>query len=335
MTRRNKRILGLVAGLAVLVVACFASLAIGSRPISLAEMIGAFRAYDPGNDSHLIVRELRLPRTIVALLCGIALGVAGSVMQAVTRNPLAEPGLLGVNAGAAAAVIIGISVFNLTLMQHYVWCGFIGAGLAGIAVFLLGQAHETGINPVRLVLAGAGISIVLGSVTGIVILNAPLEVLDDFRHWSAGSFDGKGFDNAIVLAIAVAFGLGVALSIAGSLNAVALGDELGQTLGVNVGLTWAGACLSIMLLAGAATAAGGPIGFVGLVAPHIARAVTGPDHRWILPYSALFAAVMLLVSDVAGRVIAMPAEVAAGIIALLIGGPFFIAVVRRFRLRQL
>lgn len=333
--QRPKRLWMLADAVLVLAVASLLSLAIGSRPIPLVTLLEALRAYAPLNDQHLVIWELRVPRTIVAILAGLALGTAGAVMQAITRNPLAEPGLLGINAGAAAAVIIGITAFHLTVMIHYVWFAFAGAGLAGVAVFVLGRAHETGTNPVRLVLAGAGLSVMLGSLTGIVMLNAPLAVVDDFRHWSAGSIEGRGFDIAGVLAVAVTLGLAVALFISRDLNAVAFGRDLGEALGVRLRRTWILACLCVMLLAGAATAAIGPIGFVGLVAPHIARFAAGSDHRWLLPFSALFAAILLLCADIAGRVVVAPAEVAAGIVALLIGGPFFVAVVRRYRLARL
>ncbi len=335
LRRRRSRRLGLLAGCGVLLLAVLASLAIGSRPVPLADAFDALLTFDPGNDLHLVVRELRVPRTIVALLAGLALGVAGAVMQAVTRNPLAEPGLLGINAGAAVAVALGVLVFNLTSMAQYVWLAFLGAGLAGTAVFILGQAHETGTNPVRLVLAGAGLSVMLASVTGMIILNAPVTVLDDFRNWAAGSVEGRGYDVAGILAISVTAGLGAAFSIAGNLNALALGEDLGQALGVSRRRTWVLACLSVMLLAGSATAGAGPIGFVGLVAPQIARAVTGPDYRLILPCSALFAAILLLGADVIGRMILPPAEIAAGIVAALIGGPVFVMIVRRFRLARL
>lgn len=333
--RGRRRLAGLLAGLAVLVLLCLASLAFGSRPIPLQAVLDAVFAHDARDDRHLIVWSLRLPRTAVALLAGLALGVAGAVMQAVTRNPLAEPGLLGVNAGAAVAVVLGAAVFGVTTMAGYVWFGIAGAGMAGIAVFVLGRAHETGTNPVRLVLAGAGLSVMLGAVTGIVLINAPLAVLDNFRNWAAGSVAGRGFDIAGILALATFFGLATAFSIAGNLNAIALGDDLGKALGLNTRLTLILACLAVMLLAGAATAAAGPIGFVGLVAPHLARTVTGPDYRWILPYSALFAAILLLGADSLGRVIAAPEEIAAGIVTALVGGPFFIIVVRKFRLKQL
>ena len=333
--RRKNRRLGLLGGCGVLCLVVLASLVIGSRPVPLDQTFEALWAFDPANDLHLVVRELRVPRTMVALLAGLALGVSGAVMQAVTRNPLAEPGLLGINAGAAVAVALGVLVLDLTAMAHYVWLSFLGAGLAGTAVFILGQAHETGTNPVRLVLAGAGLSVMLGAVTGMIILNAPVTVFDDFRNWAAGSVEGRGYDVAGVLAVSVVAGLGAAFSIAGNLNAMALGEDLGQALGVSRRGTWVLACLSVMLLAGSATAGAGPIGFVGLVAPQIARAVTGPDYRFILPCSALFAGILLVAADVIGRLIAPPSEIAAGIVAALIGGPLFVLIVRRFRLARL
>ncbi|HKS13957.1 MAG TPA: iron ABC transporter permease [Pseudomonas sp.] len=333
--RRAGRSRGLLIGLSLLVLLALLSLAIGSSNIPLTTTLDALRAADPHNDQHLVIRELRLPRTLIALLAGLALGVSGSVMQAVTRNPLAEPGLLGINAGAGLAVITSVVLLDLTSMSHYLWCAFLGAGLAGMVVFLLGQAHETGTNPVRLVLAGAGLSVMLASLTGIIVLNVPPEVFDRFRNWAAGSLSGSGFHLLELPAVAIASGLMLALSIAGNLNALALGKELGQALGMNLRLTWLLACLSVMLLAGAATAIAGPIGFVGLVAPHLARMLVGPDYRWIMLYAAPIAAALLLGADVLGRVIAIPAEIAAGVIALLLGGPCFILLVRRFRLSRL
>lgn len=291
---RSRRCQGLLLGLLLLVVAVLASLVVGSRSIGVAQVFEALSAYDRLDDQHLIVRELRVPRTLVAILAGLALGLAGAIMQAVTRNPLAEPGLLGINAGAGVGVIVGVAVLGLSSMSGYVWCAFVGAGLAGVAVFMLGRAQETGTNPVRLVLAGAGLSVMLASVTGIIILNAPAQVFDQFRHWASGSLEKSGFEAVGVLAMAVVPGAVTVLALAGSLNAMALGKDLGLALGVNVRLTWLLACLAVMLLAGAATAAAGPIGFVGLVAPHLARLLVGPDYRWILPYSALFAGVLLL-----------------------------------------
>ena len=318
-----------------LLLAMLVSLAVGSRPIPLAEVIAAIRAPDPGNDLHLIVRELRVPRMFLAILAGTALGMAGALMQAVTRNPLAEPGLLGINAGAAVAVVLAIMVFGLTSMTQYVWFGFLGAGMAGFAVFTLGRAHEAGTDPVRLILAGAGIAIVLGAVTGIVILNAPLDVFDDFRNWSAGAVSGRDAEVATVLATVLIPAAILTFSLANSLNILSLGPDLGRALGVRAGRVWAMTCIAVMLLAGAATAGAGPIGFIGLVAPHAARMICGPDYRWLLPISALFAAILLLLADIIGRVLIAPDEVAAGIVAALLGGPVFILLVRRFRLVEL
>ncbi|GEK69467.1 FecCD family ABC transporter permease [Paracoccus denitrificans] len=322
-------------GIAVLAVLALASLAIGSRAVPPGQVLAAMFDFDPGNDLHLIVRELRLPRTLLAVFAGAALGLAGAVMQAVTRNPLAEPGLLGVNSGAAIAVVLGASALGLTQMAQYVWFGFLGAGLAGVAVFLLGRAHESGTDPVRLVLAGAGISVLLGAAASLVILNSALEVLDLFRNWGAGALEGRGRAVALTMGVTLVLGGALALALAPGLNAMALGHDTGRALGLRPERFWAAACLSVMILAGAATAAAGPIGFVGLVAPHIARAVTGPDNRRVLPLSALFAASTLLGADILGRIVAPPNEIAAGIVATILGGPFFIHVVRRFRLARL
>ncbi|NPD14009.1 iron ABC transporter permease [Xinfangfangia sp. D13-10-4-6] len=328
-----------LSGLVLLLLLSLISLAIGSRSVPLPEVMRAFTAYDPTNDLHLILRELRLPRTLLALSAGAALGLAGGVMQAVTRNPLAEPGLLGVNAGAAMAVVLGASAFGLTDVTQYVWLGFLGAGLAGVAVFVLGRVHGegtgSGTDPVRLVLAGAGLSVLLGAATGFVILNARLEVLDVFRNWGSGMLEGRGAGVALVMAVALAFGGGLALILTRDLNALAMGVSMGLALGLRPGPVWALSCLAVMVLAGAATACAGPIAFVGLVAPHFARAISGPDNRRLLPLAALFGAGILLAADILGRVVVPPSELAAGIVAAILGGPFFIHVVRRFRMAQL
>jgi len=325
----------LVAGLLLLFVAALASLLIGSHPIAFEVVVDALYRPDLHNDEHLIVRELRVPRTLVALLAGLALGAAGTLMQALTRNPLAEPGLLGVNAGAALAVILGVALFGLTQVSQYIPLAFLGAGSAGIAVFLLGQAGAGDSNPVRLVLAGAGLSMLLASLTAILVLNTPPQVYDHFRNWAAGSLAGSSTAALPLPTLAIALGLALAAALMPQLNALALGRDLGRALGVNLRLTWALACVALMLLAGSATAIAGPIGFVGLVAPHLARLLVGPDYRRMLPYAALIAALLLLGADLLGRVLAAPAELAAGTLALLLGGPAFIVLIGRFRLCQL
>ncbi len=320
--------------LAVMILLAALSLAVGSRSVPPGEVMRAFTAYDPANDLHLVVRELRLPRTLLGLAAGGALGLAGALMQAVTRNPLAEPGLLGVNAGAALAIGLGAMVFGLSAITQYIWFGILGAGLAGVAVFVLGRAHESGTDPVRLVLAGAGLSVALGAATSLLILNAGLGVLDIFRNWGAGGLAGRGLGVSLTMCMALACGGAVALLLAPALDALALGQDLGRVLGLDPRRVWALACLAVMVLAGAATASAGPIAFVGLVAPHAARALTGPASARVLPLSAMIGAMLLLLADILGRVLVAPTEVAAGIVAALLGGPVFIHIVRRFRLAR-
>jgi iron complex transport system permease protein len=329
---RQRRTTWLVTSLALLFGVAILSILIGSRSLPPSMIGTALFSFDPSNNDHLIIWTLRIPRLIIAVLAGAALGASGAVMQALTRNPLAEPGLLGVNAGAAAAVILGVALGGITSIQHYVWLAFAGAGLAGGAVFALAQKGGRGADPLRLVLAGAALSIILASLTGIALLNAPSSVLESFRNWAAGSVDGRDLEVGATLAISVGCGLLVCAMIADNLNAVALGDDLGRALGVDLRRTLLLACLAVMLLAGSATAAAGPIGFVGLMAPHLSRAIAGPDQRWILVLSAVIAALLLLVADIIGRVIAGPSEVAAGIVTALIGGPFFLVIVRRTRI---
>ncbi|MGO3885624.1 MAG: FecCD family ABC transporter permease [Mycetocola sp.] len=331
----TRRRLGLVVGGVVLVVLVLVSLAVGSREIPLSHVIDALVAPSASNDDHLVVRELRIPRTILAVLTGAALGVAGTIMQALTRNPLADPGLLGVNAGAAVAVAVGIGVFGVTAITGYVWFALVGAALSSGVVYVLGRAHDAGTNPIRLVLAGAGLSVVLGSVTDVLLINGTESSFDDYRNWATGSLQGRGYEVLPVIAIATGVGLLLAATIARSLDQAALGLELSTALGMNNRRTWLIAIIAIVTLAGTATAAAGPIGFVGLAAPHIARLIVGPAHRWLLPSSMLIAAIVMLAADVLGRVVVAPGEIGAGIMTAIIGAPFFIALVRRRRVAQL
>lgn len=334
-TRQQLRArLALMVSIILLVALSAASLAIGSRPVPLAETLAAFTQFDPRNDLHLVVRELRLPRTILGLAAGAALGLSGAVMQALSRNPLAEPGLLGINAGAATAVVLGASWFGMTAVTDYMWFGILGAGLAGAAVAVLGRDRSNGFDPVRLVLAGAGLSILLGATTGVAILNSDLEILDIFRKWSAGALEGRGIVAAVTMVLALAAGGAAALVLGHGLNALALGPEMGAALGLETRRICALACGQIMLLCGTATATAGPIGFVGLAAPHLARAIGGPDYRIVLPLSAMLGAVLLLIADILGRILARPDEVAAGIVAAVLGGPVFILIVRRIRIAR-
>ncbi len=334
MRNINKPVWGVYL-LGVLFLVSVASLLIGSRTIPFLVAWEALRIPDPTNDAHLIIRSLRVPRTGLAILAGAALGLAGALMQALTRNALAEPGLLGINAGAAFGVVMGLLFLPNLTVWNYVWFSFLGAGVSGVLVALLGRAHSARTDPLRLLLAGAGLSVLLGSATGLIILNAPSSLFDSFRLWAAGSIDGRDIDSIAVLFPFLAVGVLSAILISGSLNALALGPETGEALGVRPAVVWGVCCIAIVLLTGSATAAVGPIAFVGLVAPHIARAICGPDHRWIVIFSPLLASILLLVSDILGRIIARPEEIAAGIIVTLLGGPVFLLIVRRFQVSKL
>jgi iron complex transport system permease protein len=331
--RRAVRVVGLVVAVGVLVVVVLLSLGVGSLTIPIRDVIRAFTDFD-GSNEHLVVRELRVPRTVVGVLVGAALGVAGALMQAITRNPLADPGLLGVNAGASLAVVFGIAVFGLGSLTAYVWFAFLGAMLTAVTVYALGSIGRGGATPVRLALAGAALSALLGSFTSAIVL-LDRQTLDQYRFWAVGSLSGR--DEAIMVQVApfIVVGLLVALACARPLNTLGLGEETARALGTNIGWTRAATALAVTLLCGAATAACGPIGFIGLVVPLAARVITGPDQRWLLPYSAVLGPVVLLSCDIVGRVIARPGEVQVGIMTAAIGGPAFVVLVRRVRMAQL
>jgi iron complex transport system permease protein len=324
---------GLVPALAALGVAVLLSLSVGTRSIPLSEVVDAIRS---GGDSQnaAIVLDLRLPRTLLGLAVGVALGVGGALMQALTRNPLADPGLLGVNAGAAAAVVIAIAVLGVTGTLAYVWFAFLGAAFASVAVYLIGSAGRGGATPVRLALAGTALSAALIALVYAVVLTDQ-RLLQSYNQWSVGSVSGRGTEELRAVVPFIVGGLLVAFALARTLNALALGDDSARALGAHVGRTRIAGAAAITLLCGAATAGAGPIYFLGLTVPHMTRAIVGPDQRWMLVYSAVLGPVLLLAADVLGRVIARPGEVQVGIVLAFVGAPVFIALVRRTRIAQL
>ncbi len=325
---------GLIPTAGVLAVVAFASVAYGSKTIDLGTVIEAFTSYDATNNDHLIVRSLRVPRTVVGLGVGVALGLAGAVMQGVTRNPLADPGIFGVEAGAALAVVIGIYVFGIGSLTGYVWFAFAGAGIASVVVYGLGSLGRGGATPVKLALAGAAMAALLGSLTSAILL-IDIATLDQFRFWAVGSLAGR--DTAIAAQVAPFLVVGVLLSLASArgLNTLALGDDVARSLGQRVQVARATSGLAVIVCSGAAVAAAGPIGFIGLTIPHVARAICGPDYRWILPWSIVLAPSLLLGADVVGRMVARPGELQVGIVTAFIGAPFFIFLVRRRKLAEL
>ncbi|WP_240757362.1 FecCD family ABC transporter permease [Nakamurella flava] len=318
---------------ALVVLVSLLSVAIGSRTIPLSEVLGVLFSPD-GSQTSTIVHELRIPRTLLGLIVGVALGLAGAVMQALTRNPLADPGLLGVNAGAAVAVVGGIAVFGIGTAVGYLPFAMAGAAVASLVVYLLGAAGRSGATPVRLALAGVAVTAALTAVIEALTLLDPA-TFDRYRFWVVGALAGRGMDVFWPVLIPIVVGSLLALLLGRSLNAMALGDDVGRALGARIGRTRIASGLVIMLLAGAATAAAGPISFLGLAVPHAARAITGPDNRWVLAYSALLAPLILVGADVIGRVVLRPGELGVGTVTAILGAPIFIALVRRRRVAQL
>ncbi|HEY8481791.1 MAG TPA: iron chelate uptake ABC transporter family permease subunit [Spirillospora sp.] len=330
---RVPRVLVLLAGLCLLVLLCLLSLAVGSRQIPLDQVWAALTGPRDGQAGR-IVWDVRVPRTLLGVLAGSALGLAGAVMQGLTRNPLADPGLLGVSAGAAFALMLSVGVMGMTSLYAYVWFAFAGAVAASVVVYLVGGLGRGGQTPVKLALAGIAVTFLLESVTRGVSLVDP-QVLNRYRYWSSGSLAGQETTTLLQVLPFLVGGAVLALSIAPALNNIALGDDVAVALGRRLRRIRLQGALAVMLLTGGAVAVAGPIVFVGLVVPHAVRAVSGPDQRWLLPLTALLAPCLLLAADVVGRVVARPQEIDVGIVAAFLGAPFFIALVRRRRLAEL
>ncbi|WP_083999536.1 FecCD family ABC transporter permease [Actinomadura kijaniata] len=335
--RTARRTLVLSVAAVVLVLLCLASLAVGSRSIPLDTVVRAL--WDPAHpavdaETEAIVRGTRATRTLVAVLTGAALGLAGAVMQGLTRNPLADPGLLGVSAGAAFGTVVAAGLLGLTGLLGSIWFAFGGALAAAVAVYLLGSRGRGGASPVKLALAGVAVTALLDSLTSGIALTDP-EALDRYRYWSAGSLTGH--DGATLARVApfLAAGALLALSAAPALDSIALGDDVATSLGRRLGAVRTRAALAVTLLTGASVAVTGPIVFVGLVVPHLLRSLVGPGHRWLLPGSMLVAPGVLLAADILGRVVARPQEIDVSLVAAFLGGPFFIALVRRRRMAGL
>ncbi|MGW5671611.1 FecCD family ABC transporter permease [Micromonospora sp. NPDC003776] len=327
--RRDIRTAGLPLGLLLLAAVAVLSLAVGAKPLALPDVWHGLT--DPASPEHTVVRQLRLPRTLLGLTAGAALGVAGAAMQALTRNPLADPGLLGINAGASAAVATATVTLGVTALDHQVWYALLGAALATLAGHAVaGGRHAT---PTRLALAGAALNAALYSYVSAVML-VDSTSLERLRFWTVGSLAGARTDTVPALLPFILAGLALALLAARPLAALALGDDSARALGAHPGLVRAAVIAAVTLLCGAATAACGPIVFVGLLAPHLVRAVTGPDPRRLLPWCAVYAPVLLLTADVAGRILGRPGELQVGLVTAVLGGPLFLHLVRRGRVAR-
>ncbi|MGV9715465.1 FecCD family ABC transporter permease [Rhodococcus pyridinivorans] len=318
--------------LGVLVLLVIASITIGSRNVDWADIVAALGGATDNIGQGAIAK--RIPRTVLAMLVGAALGLAGAVMQGVTRNPLADPGILGVNMGASLAVVIGMAWFGLWTQTSMIWVAIIGAAAAAVFVYTIGSLGRGGSTPLKLALAGAATSAALASFVTAVILPRG-DIAGSVRSWQIGGVGGANFDAISQALPFFVLGFAICLLSARSLNSLALGDDMAAGLGERVALARGIASLGAVLLCGAATAIAGPIAFVGLVVPHLCRLLIGIDNRWLLPFSALVGAGLLTAADVVGRIVARPAEIDVGIITALIGAPFFVYIVRRQKLREL
>ncbi|MFC6062774.1 FecCD family ABC transporter permease [Streptomyces ochraceiscleroticus] len=326
-TLARRRICWTAAAALALLLAVLLSLAVGSRAVPPREVIDAL-LYGGDSEAAQIVLFLRLPRTLVGLLVGAALALAGTAMQGITRNPIADPGILGISQGASAAVVLGIAFAGVHSLSGYVGIAFTGAALAAVFVYAIAARGRGGATPVKLALAGAAINALLVAVT-MAVLTTKAAALDEFRFWQVGSLTGRDAAVAAQIWPFLLVGAVLVLAVARGLDALALGEDVARGLGQKVATVRIVGGLGAAVLTGAGVAAAGPVAFVGLAVPHLARALVGSDHRWVLPMAALLGPVMVLVADTVGRLLFPPSEVPAGVMTALIGVPFLVTLVRR------
>ncbi|WOF24107.1 iron chelate uptake ABC transporter family permease subunit [Microbacterium betulae] len=328
------RLWTLAVAVVVLVAVAALSIAVGSRAIAPSTIWDALLSYDVANSEHLAIHELRVPRTVIGLIVAPALGLCGALIQAFTRNPLADPGILGVNAGAAFAVTLAVGVLGVTAPLGYVWFALLGAGGVTVLVYLLGSIGGSRATPAKLTLAGVALSAVLGGLTSAIVLS-DIGTLDRMRFWGVGSIGGRDLSVALMFAPLIALGVLIAVLVARPLNALALGDELATSLGVRIGHIRIAVIVAVTLLAGTATALAGPIGFVGLMVPHVVRWFVGPDQRWIIAFTVIVAPILLLSADIVGRIILPSGELRVGLVTAIVGAPVLILLARRKSVSEL
>lgn len=317
----------------LLLICAFLSIACGVKSVGIQSIIGAFIPNDaPALEVNIV--QARIPRTVFGILAGAALGISGLLMQSITRNPIADPSILGVNTGASLFVVCGIAFFHIQSGNQYIWLAFIGAALTAILVYGLASVGTGGATPIRLALAGAAASTALQSLVNTIML-PNTQVMDQFRFWQVGSISGASWQDIRLISPYLVVGFLLAFFMVPSLNTLALGDDVATGLGVNVMIVRGLSALAAVLLCASVTALAGPISFIGLMVPHLICAFVGPDLKKIMPLSAICGACVLLISDVLGRILGRPGELESGIITALIGGPVFIVIIRKVKVRSL
>ncbi len=330
---KKKIILILVLGVLCLVFVSFLSLMYGTAEVSFNDILVAF-SKETQIPFEVSVIRVRIPRTIFGILAGAGLAVSGAVMQSITRNPLADPSILGVNTGASLFVVIGIAYFNIVSANQYIWLALFGAGLTAVFVYSMASIGSSGPTPVKLALAGTATAISLNSLVSAITL-PNTQVLNTFRFWQVGSISTATYETIVLVLPFIIVGLIIAILMAGSLNTLALGDDMATSLGLNTNLVRGVSAFSSVILCGSITALAGPIGFIGLVVPHFVRAIFGSDMRIMIPFSAIGGAILLVFSDVLGRVLLSPGDLDVGIVTAFIGAPIFIFAVRKAKVRSL
>ncbi len=311
---------------ALLLVSFLASLNFGAADISVAEIYGSIFQFD-GSTEQLVIRTVRLPRSLIALVVGSALAVAGSLMQGITGNPLASPAILGVNAGAAFAVVLATLIGGGASMNLYAGFALLGAGLTAVLVYGFASLGRGGASPLNLTLVGASFTAFLASMTsGILIVSQ--QTLDQIRFWLAGSVAGRDLDLLLQVLPYLVVGLLLSLSLGKQITLLSLGQDMAQGLGQNTLVIKVLAAVCVLLLAGGSVAIAGPIGFVGLIVPHMTRFLVGTEYRWILPYAAAMGGILLLWADILARLLIQPQELPVGLVMPLLGAPFFIYLIR-------
>ena len=331
--RKKNFVLSMVLCLALLFIFAIFSISFGAKQISFLKVIDVILGKDVDSLEATIIQQ-RIPRTVFGILAGGALGISGALMQSITRNPIADPSILGVNTGASLFVVAGIAFLNITAAYQYIWLAIIGAGITAFFVYSVASIGKDGATPLKLALSGAAVSIVLGSLVSTIML-PDNRVLQAFRFWQVGSIGSATWDNISLISPFLIMGFIISMFISGYLNNLALGDEAATALGTNVVITRSVGALASVLLCGATTALAGPIGFVGLIIPHLVRLIYGSEMGKILPLSFLGSGILLLLSDVIGRIIGSPGETEVGIITAVFGAPFFIFAIRKGRVKSL
>ncbi|MFU2018208.1 FecCD family ABC transporter permease [Peribacillus butanolivorans] len=289
--------------------------------------IDAFTHFN-GSNEHIVIQSVRLPRALIASAVGASLAISGVLMQTLTKNPLASPDIFGVNAGAGLAVVTGVTIFGISNLQVFTWLSFIGAAIAAVSIYMIGSMGRGGLTPMKLTLAGAAMTAMVSSLTqGLLVSNEAL--LEQVLFWLAGSVSGRSLDNLTAVFPYLAVGWVLALITSGKMNVLSMGEDVAKGLGLNIVFLKIVLGLVVILLAGGSVAVAGPIGFIGIVVPHLTRFIVGIDHRWLIPFAGLLGAVLLLAADIISRYILMPQEVPVGVMTAIIGTPFFIYIARK------